>query len=466
MSRATIEDIVGNVLAENYIIDINIKKNEKKINIIINDPMQIEIIEAILNQLNGTMYLKIDENTKISLKNYLYRTEYDDDNINRYISVIPQFMYIGKEYVVDNITNIKAITICFGNSKVVDLDFRISRILNWNFSSKFKNNDIVFKKNIFEIKFKKYTTKLEIQDTFYSFIELLWIFYGFVPNIKFIQYDTQDIVIKEYFKMADIYYTTKEFFLDFNRIIDISKIKDWEKLIKSWNKIREEYKESFLGLMVSQMKNNTYIDMRLCNTLQAIDGFSSKFLAGQNDMKKSKYIDSVIRLLKNNDDYKKNIEEVLTNAKTLSFKERIRKMLEYDKDNLIFYEEKLLEETFRNKENKCKVFLKENKFLNKSINERNRLSHMVKKSELFSQIENKYYYWKYILLYRIVLVSKLNIEYAIDKENYRRNLESMHNWLVENKKCNKCKYLKNEQCELFKKEKEYGKIKHEIKRFS
>ena len=150
MSKAIIEDIVGNVLTENYFIDINVKKNENKINIIIKNPMQIEIIETILNQLNGNMYLKLDDNTKISLKNYIFKIEYDDDNTNRYISVISQFIYIGKEYVVDDIINIKSVTICFGDSKIVNLDFSIARILNWNFSSKFKNNDIVFKKNIFE----------------------------------------------------------------------------------------------------------------------------------------------------------------------------------------------------------------------------------------------------------------------------------------------------------------------------
>ena len=450
MSRAIIEDIVGNVLTENYFIDINVKKNENKINIIIKNPMQIEIIETILNQLNGNMYLKLDDNTKISLKNYIFKIEYDDDNTNRYISVISQFIYIGKEYVVDDIINIKSVTICFGDSKIVNLDFSIARILNWNFSSKFKNNDIVFKKNIFEIRFQEHVKKSEIKDTFYSFIELLWIFYGFVPNIKFIQYETENIIINEYFKMVYLYYTSKEFLLNLNKLIDISKLKNLESLISKWDSFKEEHLESFLGIMYAQMKDNKYSDMKLCNVLQSIDGFSQKLFKDKGSEEKAKYIDNIINLLEDSN-YKEDITNILKDAKKQSFRERIKELLELESCNLIFYEEKILGNKFINKKNECKVFYKENKFLSKSLNERNRLSHMVKKEDLFSNVERKFYYWKYILLYRMIVIDYLNIEYALDYENYKINLESMHNWLIENKKCDNCIYLKNKQCELFKK---------------
>lgn len=450
MSRAIIEDIVGNVLTENYFIDINVKKNENKINILIKNPMQIEIIETILNQLNGNMYLKLDDNTKISLKNYIFKIEYDDDNTNRYISVISQFIYIGKEYVVDDIINIKSVTICFGDSKIVNLDFSIARILNWNFSSKFKNNDIVFKKNIFEIRFQEHVKKSEIKDTFYSFIELLWIFYGFVPNIKFIQYETENIIINEYFKMVYLYYTSKEFLLNLNKLIDISKLKNLESLISKWDSFKEEHLESFLGIMYAQMKDNKYSDMKLCNVLQSIDGFSQKLFKDKGSEEKAKYIDNIINLLEDSN-YKEDIINILKDAKKQSFRERIKELFELENCNLIFYEEKILGNKFINKKNECKVFYKENKFLSKSLNERNRLSHMVKKEDLFSNVERKFYYWKYILLYRMIVIDYLNIEYALDYENYKINLESMHNWLIENKKCDNCIYLKNKQCELFKK---------------
>ena len=450
MSRAIIEDIVGNVLTENYFIDINVKKNENKINILIKNPMQIEIIETILNQLNGNMYLKLDDNTKISLKNYIFKIEYDDDNTNRYISVISQFIYIGKEYVVDDIINIKSVTICFGDSKIVNLDFSIARILNWNFSSKFKNNDIVFKKNIFEIRFQEHVKKSEIKDTFYSFIELLWIFYGFVPNIKFIQYETENIIINEYFKMVYLYYTSKEFLLNLNKLIDISKLKNLESLISKWDSFKEEHLESFLGIMYAQMKDNKYSDMKLCNVLQSIDGFSQKLFKDKGSEEKAKYIDNIINLLEDSN-YKEDIINILKDAKKQSLRERKKELFELENCNLIFYEEKILGNKFINKKNECKVFYKENKFLSKSLNERNRLSHMVKKEDLFSNVERKFYYWKYILLYRMIVIDYLNIEYALDYENYKINLESMHNWLIENKKCDNCIYLKNKQCELFKK---------------
>ena len=250
--------------------------------------------------------------------------------------------------------------------------------------------------------------------------------------------------------MVYLYYTSKEFLLNLNKLIDISKLKNLESLISKWDSFKEEHLESFLGIMYAQMKDNKYSDMKLCNVLQSIDGFSQKLFKDKGSEEKAKYIDNIINLLEDSN-YKEDIINILKDAKKQSFRERIKELFELENCNLIFYEEKILGNKFINKKNECKVFYKENKFLSKSLNERNRLSHMVKKEDLFSNVERKFYYWKYILLYRMIVIDYLNIEYALDYENYKINLESMHNWLIENKKCDNCIYLKNKQCELFKK---------------
>jgi len=433
-----------------YIYDIKILNS--KVEILVKNSMT-DFMNYKLGQSNGNVYITLKDSTKISIKNSIYTYEYYNDQYILY-KIKGQFVYVGREYINDDINNIKKIEVNFG-SKIIYED-EIHKRLFPNQTIKYNDFTMLFNGNLLEIKTNNKINKNELQDDFYNFLEILWLIYGFVPKIKYIEYTLDDFKMREYVDLVYKYNSNHEFINNNFKIANIEKINNWEEILEKWNNLKKEYNTLINGLLYSCAESNKYADMQLCNLLQSIDAISGKLFNTDLDVNKVAYIDKVINELpKSNNNYKENLIDVLNDSKNWSFKERIEKFLNLDCYNIFYIENKLFELCKMQKKNpkNCMIFSRKNQMIRRSINERNKFSHMNSNNEKsFDDNIRKYYYFKYLFLCRTILIEKIDFKDAIDSNMIIEDIKHWTNYFmnIEKDKCKECPYYKDKKCAIIK----------------
>ena len=252
------------------------------------------------------------------------------------------------------------------------------------------------------------------------------------------------------------YNSNHEFINNNFKIANIEKINNWEEILEKWNNLKKEYNTLINGLLYSCAESNKYADMQLCNLLQSIDAISGKLFNTDLDVNKVAYIDKVINELpKSNNNYKENLIDVLNDSKNWSFKERIEKFLNLDCYNIFYIENKLFELCKMQKKNpkNCMIFSRKNQMIRRSINERNKFSHMNSNNEKsFDDNIRKYYYFKYLFLCRTILIEKIDFKDAIDSNMIIEDIKHWTNYFmnIEKDKCKECPYYKDKKCAIIK----------------
>lgn len=433
-------------------VNIIIEKGKRTINFLIDNPMDEELIKYYLNNVKEAVYIECSDGTKMSLVNFSYITKQIDDKMK--ISVKGQFLYIGKDFINKAPLSSDKLKIVFGHETILDINKKMKEILK---------EECEFKINESTIKFDKQSVIIEEYNVenidLYELYEIMWIVYGFFPPINYLEYIDGEEKITEYIEFVYNRVSNREHFLEMNRIVNISKIDDLSKVIDNWRKIKSKYGETFTNFLFHTTSYySKYINIQLCNVLQALDGYTdimhSKSEESEEDKESEKIevVEDLIQYLKKLDkgyEFKESLEKALESLKRISLKKRIDKFIEENDKYDIFQEEKNLSIKFKDKENKCKIFLKYNKFLNEAVEQRNALSH-IKDVKEWDCTKIKMYYWKLLLLIRISLILQIMPEEVIEKDNIKKQCDSIFNWYIKyNDGCIECTYNKKESCEIF-----------------
>lgn len=450
-------------------------KNEEGNKNFYDNEFEVEIVEG----LNKVYLTNIKEYHNLYIANMFYHIKdnlyLEDENQNKYslvkikhwnekgkLCIECQCFYKGKTFISD-VTNISKVSVFFGDNFIDECDSKIKEVMNSN---------IVFSSN--NIKVSIENTKLTMEghalpvinenSLFRNIYELLWLIYGFFPKIERIEYllDTNDI-LTEYISTLYLYNSSTDHFLKLNTIVDIEKIISFSYLIENWKRVKNKTGvNAFLGLLLAQSKYNPHIDIQLCNLLQSIDGLTENILADiPQKTKKIQMVEFMRACLdtyhesknqeeKNTEkDIRQNLKGALRDLKKYSFKERLDLLIQGCKYQHIFLTEMEMTYYFKKEKNQCKIFLKYNHLLKKCVNHRNYLSHMREENDVFSAVEIKMYYWKFLLLYRLVLLEQLELSEAIIDENVEKYIEHTLNWYKNRKmECENCPYYSNNKCRI------------------
>ena len=426
-------------------VKLTIEKDKKTVNIMINNPIDESHIKYYLDNIDKKLFIELDNNEKISLINFLYFTEVKENQMN--ISVKGQFLYIGNDFITEMPTSAKLINIIFGDEIILDINEKMRAIFKEN--CVFKINNCVIKISNQNITIENYNK--ETIDLF-ELYEVMWIVYGFFPPIKHIEYIDNEKKLTEYIDFVYNRVSNREHFLEMNKLVNIEKIDNLYEVIKKWRDIKNKYGETFINFLFYTTSNYAkYIDIQLCNVVQVLDGYTDIVYDFNESDEKNIIIDELITYLKNLNagEFENGLEGALNSLRRKSLKSRINTFIEeYDKYD-IFREEKILCSKFEKKENKCKIFIKYNKFLNEVVNQRNALSHIKDNSEWdFTKI--RMYYWKLLLHIRISLNKQITSDNCIEIGNIEKQCKATYEWYLKyNNKCSNCPYNKNSICEIF-----------------
>lgn len=409
-------------------------------------------IDNMFYHIGNNLYMEDDSKNKFSLINIKHWSE------NKKICIECQCLYIGKKFISD-INNISKISIFFGDNFINECDNRIKEIMKNKISFKVDGVDILIENTKLSMNGNLLAVVSENQ-LFHNIYELLWLIYGFFPKIKEVEYlsDTGD-VITEYITTLYIYNSSMEHFLRMNTLIDINKISSFPDLIENWKSTKNKIGDNaYRGLLLSQSKYNPHIDMQLCNLLQSLDGLTENIFKDvfHNIVKVQmiEYLRAFLDIYNESNkpavkELKSNLKGALYDLKKYSFKERLNMLIENCNYQQIFSVENKITQYFGKEKNECKIFLKYNPLLRKCVDHRNYLSHMNNEEDLFDIMEIKLYYWKLLLLYRLILIEKLGMSDAIIDENVERFIKQTLNWYIENKnECRNCKYYYSSKCSI------------------
>lgn len=424
-------------------VNLIIEKGKRTINFLIDNPKDEELIKYYLNNVKKALYIECSDGDKISLVNFSYISKHIDDKMK--ISVKGQYLYIGNKFIDASPLNSDKLKIFFGNERIIDINKKMKEILKDECKFKIKESIVTIDKQ--SVIIEKYN---EENINLYELYEIIWIIYGFFPPINYLEYINGDEKITEYVKVVYNRISNREHFLKINRIVDIHKIDDLSKIIDNWKKIKSKYGSTFVNfLFFTTSYYSKYINIQLCNVLQALDGYTNIMYSKSEESEKIEVIEDLIKYLKKLDkgyEFKESLKNALENLKRISFKKRIDKFIEENDIYNIFKEEKIL---YIKPKNKCKIFLKYNKFLSEAIEQRNALSHIKDITE-WDYTKIKIYYWKLLLLIRISLILQIMPEEVIEKDNIKKQCDSIFDWYIKcNDVCKKCPYSKNENCEIF-----------------
>lgn len=424
---------------------IIIEKNKKIIKVIINNPMEQCNMQWYLASINNKLFIELENKEKISLINFTYFTEIIESQM--YIVIRGQFLYIGKSFITESPSSASLVNIVCGDEIILDINNKMRKIFKENCTFKMDNCIIkISSQNMTIENYNKNSIDL------FELYELMWIIYGFFPPIKYIEYINNEQKTTEYIDFVYSRVSNREHFLEINKLIDIEKIDNLCEIIEKWREIKNKYGETFINFIFYTTSDYAkYIDIQLCNVIQALDGYTNIIYFSDESDKKSIIIDNLIQHLKslNAGKFEKGLENALNSLKRKSLKNRIDTFIkDYDKYD-IFKEEKILLSKFEKKANKCKTFIKYNKFLEEVVNQRNALSHIKDNNEWdFTKI--KMYYWKLLLLIRISLIKQIFPDKCIKIDNIKEQCNSIYQWYVkQNNKCTECIYNKNSKCEIF-----------------
>lgn len=273
----------------------------------------------------------------------------------------------------------------------------------------------------------------ELFDIFVTNYELLNIILGFFPSvIKTIYYNGKTkMILKQ--KFVDKYYTNDEYIkndLCFFDKIDTNLIEnsfDEYRVFSDSNRIHIDV------YFMSLMKKSSYIDVRMVNILHSFDGvfdklkiYNNQVIEYSKDMNKE-----IIERLKNVDmddikskyesnvDIKLKIDNLFKRAYKLGFRNKLKKMFSFD-NYLVF-----------NKEKNEKEPLDINCLIEKCVNSRNELSHADedKKLQYLTSTECISYFFKLILLYRLLIMNEINIYEKINKIHLYNHLNSVDRYI-------------------------------------
>lgn len=421
---------------ENEIINLNIEN--RVLSITFSDHIKQQMIAFRILGIEKNLHVITDDNRIITLVNMI-SCNTDDEELISYIKF--DHIFIGANIEDEKIDNIDKYIVIFENKNIT----------KENKYFKYNNYQITLGNNFVEL-----TDKLQKGDSdeylsvFLEIYELICLFIGYFPLIKKIEIYIDNNVIEEYGDLVYLYYSSNDIIHNSFSLVDINDINNFDKIIKVWKNLKEEVgKYPILGLFISQMKDNHYLEYTLVTLLQSIDGYGSVKIKNKLSKKSEKDKKIIKFLLESINSYdeinKKDKEKVckyINNYHNPCFEDTLRYLIDNnDFSKKIFFEEIYLNKLYKNEDkNECGLYIEKNSYLTKSVNERNKVSHMSIKTNSFNNLQSKIACYKWLLAYRVIIIQELGIN--INDERFKLCLNKIRrmNKRINYEICDRCKY--------------------------
>lgn len=343
------------------------------------------------------------------------------------------------QYFVDNIKKYK-------------VTFQDNFLLKEDIVGTVEKYNIKLGKDFIQIESNNETTNSNIFfNEFMNIYQFISVCVGYFPRIKSFELYQDNNIIYEHGQMPYFCYSSNDMLKKKYSLVNLNEILDIGEFILNWNNLKENIgRYPIIGLFMSQMIYNKYMEDFLVTLLQSIDGYCNSKIKDKLPEKSDKDRKTIEYLKKSIDEYnilnndsKKKIKEYIEKYHNPCFKDYLRYLIDnYTLLQEIFYEEIQLE---NNKKYECDIYLGRNVFLDKCVNERNKISHMTKKDKekLFELFQSVNAYYKWLLAYRIIILQEIGIE--VDKERLRNILNQVRtdNKYKNSEFCEKCKNANN-----------------------
>ena len=247
---------------ENEIIDLDIKN--RILLITFSDYIKQQMIALRIFGIEKNIHVITDDDRIITLVNMISCTT-DDEKLISYIKF--DHIFIGINIENEKIDDINKYIVTFENKNIT----------KENKHFEYNSYQITLGKNFVEI-----TDELQKRDSdeylsaFLEIYELICLFVGYFPLIKKIEIYIDNNVIEEYGDLVYLYYSSNDIMHNSFSLVGINDINNFDKIMEIWKNLKEEVGEyPILGLFISQMKSNHYLEYILVTLLQSIDGYGS-----------------------------------------------------------------------------------------------------------------------------------------------------------------------------------------------
>lgn len=421
---------------ENEIIDLDVEN--RMLAITFSDYIKQQMIIFRILGIEKNLHVTTDDNRIITLVNMI-SCNTDDEKLISYIKF--DHIFIGANIEDEKIDDIEKYIAIFENKNIT----KENKYFEYN------NYQITLGNNFVEL-----TDKLQKGDSneylsvFLEIYELICLFIGYFPLIKKIEIYADNNVIEEYGDLVYLYYSSNDIIHNSFSLVDIKDINNFDKIIKVWKNLKEEVgKYPILGLFISQMKDNHYLEYILVTLLQSIDGYGSVKIKNKLSEKSEKDKKIIEFLLKSINSYaeinkkdKGKVCKYIGNYHNPCFEDMLRYLIDNnDFSKKIFFEEIYLNKLYKNEDkNECGLYIEKNSYLIKSVNERNKVSHMSIKTNTFNNLQSKIAYYKWLLIYRVIIIQELGIN--INDQRFKSCLNKIRriNKRINCEICDRCKY--------------------------
>lgn len=293
----------------------------------------------------------------------------------------------------------------------------------------------------------------ELENAILCFMELLLYMYGSIPKVKFFEYKNNSQIFKYIIPLVDKYNVEDEYekgYLFINTSITNSNM---EKYLKDYIQLKSKSELVFSFLLYAMKKSDMYIDIRICNMLQVLDGLYDILYEREENiiytektkkllLKRVSLINDIdlstedIDLIKNySNRFYKNIstdfnkfiidksKNILSTCNQVSFKDKLKRVFMENKE--IFIQE--LDET-----TKLYKRMSFKSFIEKCYISRNRLSHVVEKPNYLSGTESVVYIHKLILLFRLMILKNIGASNEIIEKMLKLEVEKIDEYILKN----------------------------------
>ena len=424
---------------ENEKISLNLEERILSINF--NNIIKLQCIRNIFLGRKGNVHIISEDNKFITLVNII------SWNTDEFLTLFLRFeyVYIGSN-VEEKINSINRYIVTFENLNMIKVSKNFEHN---NYKCRLENNFIQLTN-----KSKKCNSK-EFLEEFFIIYEVICLLIGYFPKIQKVELDCEDSIIEEYSDLVYLYNSSSDIIHNKFSLVDINNLNGLGRLIYRWKTLKSKLGDyPIWGLFVSQMNDNHYLDYMLGILLQSIDGYCEIKLKkellkkSEKDKKIIKYlVDNIMKYDSISNSDKKKVCKFLKDYHNPCFENYLRKLISNNKkySDKIFYEEIYLDKLYEN-QTECNLYVGKNSFLTKSINERRKISHMSKKDNTFNDFQILIAYYKWLLMYRVVLIKNIFLilyDFMLDKCISRiRWINKKYN----TDKCSTCKY--NADCKI------------------
>jgi len=268
---------------------------------------------------------------------------------------------------------------------------------------------------------------------FADYFELINLVIGYFPTIIKTTYEANSLKYIVENEIVSKYITSGEYIksdLGFLKKLDNSSFKE------AYIRYRNFSTDAILQMsmyFISTMKRNSYVEINVVNILQTLDGLYDKLSIFKNKVEdySTEMNNDIINLIKDidftyiNKKYKNSLSinnRIISSIQRMNYipyRRKLKNMFQYS-NYLVFKEEK---------KNNNSPFIKYNILINKCVNTRNRLSHIINNEDYLFETENTVYIHKLVLIFRLLVLEEIGLNKSIDAQLFDLHVSSINKYI-------------------------------------